>query len=317
MTPTMTPTMTRALTRAMTGSTQEARARLEPPAEALAVNYHMLRAASARHGRDPTHLGPAELAEVAREAERSRALEALVLASDEARGVRVPADELDAALEAIAARYADAAEMGKDLASNGLDRAALRAAVERELVFDAVLRRVANRHPAVTDDEVEAFYHRAPERFAKPERRTVSHILITVNEQFVENRRAAAARRIEAISAALDGRPQAFAQMARQHSECPTALQGGRLGTLPRGRLYPQLDAVLFTLAEGAISAPVESEVGWHLLHCERILDRVLLPLSEVRERIRALLTEHRHQKAQRAWIAQLRQANGPANPSR
>ena len=58
---------------------------------------------------------------------------------------------------------------------------------------------------------------------------------------------------IEAIRADLKG-PAAgssarFADLASRHSECPTALEGGRLGEVVPGQLFPSLDAALFALA--------------------------------------------------------------------
>jgi len=66
-----------------------------------------------------------------------------------------------------------------------------------------------------------------------------------------------------------------FADLALKHSECPTALQGGVLGIVPRGKLYPELDAVLFSLKVGAVSDIVESEIGFHLLLCKQKSEKV------------------------------------------
>jgi len=272
-------------------------------AEPFAYRYHLLRAATARYQRAPARLEAGELAEIRRQAQRSLTLEGRVLATPEAAAVSPSQAELDAALAEIAERYADPAELADDLARNGLDEATLRAGLRRELTFDAVMRRIGANHAAVTDEEVVAFYEAAPERFRRPERRAARHILITINEGFVENQRPAAQARIDALEARLRERPQAFADLARRHSECPTALEGGRLGVLERGQLYPELDAVVFALDEGAVSAPVESQVGLHLLLCERIEPSCTLPLARVRDRIRAHLAERRRRAAQRAWL--------------
>lgn len=292
----------------MTPSTVRQRATEDDRAQAY--RYHLLRVASERYQRDPAHLEPAELHQAERQAERTLTLEERVLGSTEAIGVIVSQDEIETGLATIAERYADAGEMAEDLACNELDQAALREGLRRELTFDAVMRRVGARHAPVTDDQVEAYYRRAPERFDQPERRTASHILITINEHYAENRRTAAQARAEELAAMLHARPAEFAELARAHSECPTALQGGRLGTVARGRLYPQLDEVLFALDEGQISAPVETEIGLHLLWCERIFPAAGQSLDQVRERLRTRLTEHRQRAAQQAWLAELERAS-------
>ena len=234
-------------------------------------------------------------------------IESLVLASQEARELAVSEQKVDAALGEIAARYASRGELLADLAANGLGEKGLRRALHRELLFDAVMARVGARHAPVSDVDVRLFYYLHGERFRTPERRKASHILVTINPDFPENTRAAALTRIEQALQSLAGQPRRFAEVARRQSECPTALQGGRLGHVVRGQLYPPLDQVLFRMGEGEISAVVESEVGFHLLLCEKIEPPRSLPLSKARPRIEVLLRERNVRSCQRAWIAELR----------
>jgi len=271
-----------------------------------AYRYHLLRAASARYRRDPAALDAAELAAVASRAEEALALERRVLATPEAAAVSISQGQLAEALTEIAARYATPDEMADDLARNGLDEAALTEAVRRELTFDAVLRRIGADQPPVSEEELLGVYEAAPERFTRPERRVARHILITINEDFAENRRPAVRQRLAAVATQLAEQRQDFGELARRHSECPTALEGGRLGALTRGQLYPQLDAVLFALDEGAVSDPVESDLGLHLLLCERIEPARAVGFDEVRDALRARLSERRRRAAQQAWLAAL-----------
>ena len=144
------------------------------------------------------------------------------------------------------------------------------------------------------------------------ERRTARHLLITVNDDFAENRRDLARARIEQLAEQMQGpaggRAQRFESLARQHSECPTALEGGRLGEVVPGQLYPALDAALFALGSGEIGGPVESELGFHLLLCERIQPGRSIPFTQARPQIRALLEERGRRNCQKAWIGGLRQ---------
>jgi peptidyl-prolyl cis-trans isomerase C len=85
-------------------------------------------------------------------------------------------------------------------------------------------------------------------------------------------------------------------------------MEDGKLGDIARGQLYPEVDAALFALEEGAVSAPVESEMGFHILLCERIEPARALPFPQVKDRIRAALEKRRRREAQRAWLAELRE---------
>jgi peptidyl-prolyl cis-trans isomerase SurA len=62
-------------------------------------------------------------------------------------------------------------------------------------------------------------------------------------------------------------RPDAhFAAIATQHSEDGSAQRGGDMGELGRGRLAPEYEAAAWDLAPGAISDPVETEFGYHVI---------------------------------------------------
>jgi len=277
--------------------------------------YHLLRAASERFGMAPGALSAAQRREVEHQARRTYEIERRVLASQEASSLVIPPALVETAVAQIRSRYPDGETFAADLGRNDLDPDTLAAALRRELTFDAVMQRVAARHPEVDEIDVRLYYELHPARFTSPERRLARHILITVNDAFPENRRDIALARIERLSDQLRGSrgvgATRFGALARRHSECPTALEDGRLGEVRRGQLYPQLDALLFRLAEGQAGGPVESELGLHLLYCERIHKERILPFSKAQDRIRRLLLERQRRDCQRAWLADLQGAGG------
>lgn len=281
--------------------------------EGAEYRYHLLRAATERFKCNIPALTPEQRAEAERQAGETFALESLVVDSDEAGAVVIPDAQLDASFGDIAQRYADDEEMAADLARNGLDAAGLRRALYRELVFDAVMQRVGAGHAPIDEHDEALFYELHRERFQRLERRTARHILITVNHDYAENTREAARARIEALADKLragrsDNLIERFARAARRNSECPTALEDGRLGTVSRGQLYPELDKALFAMEPGRFSGIVESPVGLHLLLCEAVEPASSLPLDQVRPRLREALEQRRRRDAQRAWLKALKQ---------
>ena len=283
-----------------------------PDRERAEYRYHRLRAASERFQRDFSTLDPSERSLVERQAERTFELESLVLATPEARDTQIPERRIEEAFDAIRRRYRDTAEFWDDLERNGLDETLLRQALRRELVFDAVMTRVGASAEPVSETDEQLFHELHRDHFIRPEQRVARHILVTVNESYAENSRAVARERIERIKSELDGHAELFGQLALRHSECPTAMEEGRLGTLPRGRLYPELDAVLFALAEGGVSDVVESEIGFHLLWCEHIELARVIAFDEARPRIRALIESRRQRERQKDWLRRLARVTGP-----
>lgn len=273
--------------------------------------YHLLRGALERFSKNLADLDDRQLAMAREQADRTWRLESLVVGSAEATEVVIPAEQVDEAYAEVAGRYSDADALRQDLAANGLDEPRLRQALYRELVFDSVLQRVAACRPAVSQIDARLYYELHPEKFAQPEQRAVRQILITVNDDFVENTRPAARARIGRIAAKLAVSPNRFADQARKHSECPSALEGGRLGTVARGQLFPQLDSALFAMPEGAISDVLETEVGFHLLWCEKIIAARTVPFSRAEAGIRQVLDKRNQRNCQKAWLKRLKESNG------
>ena len=57
-----------------------------------------------------------------------------------------------------------------------------------------------------------------------------------------------------------------FADVARQHSKCPSGRKGGELGEFSRGQMVPEFDKVVFTEALHKVHGPVKTQFGYHLL---------------------------------------------------
>lgn len=269
--------------------------------------YHILRAATEMFGRQPGELEASQLSAATQRAEQARALEDLVLASENGRRVTVPDVEVDDAVERIQQRFDDEIAFEQALLESGVAVRDLRRALWRELAFDAVMGMIGDEAEPVSDKEVEAYYTDNPKPFHRPEHRTVRHILITINDDYAENTAEQTALRINAIKDHLAQNPSDFATQANTHSECPSALEGGLLGHFPPGKLYSEIDEVLFTIAEGEVAGPVQTEAGLHLVLCEKIEPAAVITLEEAREKLRQHLTNKRRKARQQAWIKTLK----------
>ena len=57
-----------------------------------------------------------------------------------------------------------------------------------------------------------------------------------------------------------------FADVARQHSSCPSGRQGGELGTFGPGQMVKEFDEVVFSGELNTVLGPVQTQFGYHLL---------------------------------------------------
>ena len=269
-------------------------------------SYLRLKLSQELYRKPPSMLEPVERQRVDSVAARQRSIEQRILSSAEAAQVVLPASSLSQALAEVRGRYGSDEEFLADIESSGLDHEGLMSAIERDLKFDAILDGVSSRIADVSETDIEIFYLMHRDKFCRPETRTLRHVLVTINESLKGNDRASARRKIDNVRARLLKSPERFAELAMRYSECTTAMNGGLLGVVEKGQLFPELEKAAFALNVDELSRVVESPVGFHVIHCVAVESASEQPLAAVREKIRTHLIESRRRAAQKEWIATL-----------
>ena len=64
-----------------------------------------------------------------------------------------------------------------------------------------------------------------------------------------------------------------FAELAQQHSKCPSGQQGGGLGTFSPGQMVKEFDEVVFSAEIGKVQGPVQTQFGFHLVEVTHRVD--------------------------------------------
>lgn len=219
-------------------------------------------------------------------------------------GVEVTEKDVDQALEEVVeSRFdGDRKELEKALEEQGFTlesfRKTLAASVLSQKLFDAVTEDVA-----VTDDEVLLHYTQNQSRYSTPESRDVRHILIAekgADGQVDYAKSKAKADRIYAeLAAGAD-----FAALAREESQDPGSKDDGGKLTISRGQTVPAFDKTAFTLAVNALSKPVKTEYGYHVIQAlSPVRKAKVTKLDDVREAIRNTLLQERRNEVMREWV--------------
>lgn len=84
-------------------------------------------------------------------------------------------------------------------------------------------------------------------------RASARHILVSSEEQCQQLK--------DEIEAGAD-----FAELAKQHSSCPSGAQGGELGEFGPGMMVKEFDEVVFSAEVNKVQGPVKTQFGYHLL---------------------------------------------------
>ena len=61
-----------------------------------------------------------------------------------------------------------------------------------------------------------------------------------------------------------------FAEVAAQHSLCPSASKGGDLGEFTEGMMVKEFDDIVFNEAIAQVHGPVQTQFGYHLIEITR-----------------------------------------------
>ena len=101
--------------------------------------------------------------------------------------------------------------------------------------------------------------------------------------------------------------PERFAELAKAHSRCPSAEQGGNLGQITAGQTTPEFEQALFALEPGQLcEAPVATRYGFHVIRLERKHAGRTLPYELVADRIADYLRESVRRRADAQYVARL-----------
>ena len=57
-----------------------------------------------------------------------------------------------------------------------------------------------------------------------------------------------------------------FAEIAKQHSSCPSGRKGGELGEFGQGQMVVEFDEVVFSGELNTVHGPVQTQFGYHLI---------------------------------------------------
>jgi peptidyl-prolyl cis-trans isomerase C len=137
----------------------------------------------------------------------------------------------------------------------------------RTYISGAALQAVVSE--AVTDATIQAAYDAKYNGAAPLKEHHASHILVETEEQAKD------------LKTQLDGGAD-FAELAKAHSTDGSAAGGGDLGWFGAGMMVKPFEDAVIALQPGQVSAPVQTQFGWHLILLVETRNADAPPLAEV-----------------------------------
>ena len=176
------------------------------------------------------------------------------------------------------------------------------------LAYDMLVNKVAaqryeKRKKQLSDDEVRKFYEDNRQLFAQPESAKIGHILIKIPDDASDKKWEEAKKKLRKLRKSKDD----FRSLAKKHSQCTSAKQGGDLGFYFRGQLYPKLDTATFKLKVNEISQPVESHDGVHLIKLYEHRPQGFIPLfGEIKDQVEKVAKAEQAQRIYQEYVDEL-----------
>ncbi|MCF8085308.1 MAG: SurA N-terminal domain-containing protein [Desulfohalobiaceae bacterium] len=143
------------------------------------------------------------------------------------------------------------------------------------------------RYQEVEEGELRRYYERNRQDFQGEAEVKVRHILFSLEQDAEEKAVDEAQSRMLRLRDRIEAGEVNFAQAARQHSQGPSASEGGSLGWITKGDILPALREKTYSLEPGQISEPVRTRKGWHLIKVEDRREGGVKPFAEVKGTVR------------------------------
>ena len=170
----------------------------------------------------------------------------------------------------------------------------------------------------VTEEEARKYYDENPKQFETPEQVRASHILtkpvltdpnINPNVDPNEDKTKAMAKAREKAEDLLKQLKNGadFAELAKIHSNCPTAPQGGDLGFFPRGQMVPAFENTAFELEIGQISDIVETKYGYHIIKATDHKEASTIAFDQAKDNIIMQLMQNKQIELANGYLESLK----------
>jgi peptidyl-prolyl cis-trans isomerase C len=183
---------------------------------------------------------------------------------------------------------ANAAEAKKLAQAPGFDRrlAFARQKVLMETLMDQEMK------AAVSDAALKKLYDDSVARTKPDEEVRARHILVETEDKAKDI--------LAKLKAGAD-----FAALAKTESKDTGAADGGDLGYFTKDQMVSEFAETAFKLEKGALSAPVKTQFGWHIVKVEDKRTKPIPAFDAVKDQIESYLTR----RAQADLIGKMREA--------
>lgn len=177
-------------------------------------------------------------------------------------------DEVKVESEKLKKTIPEGKTFAEALQSMGTDEKSFMEDLASDVAIGKLFESMKKEAPALDEAALKKVYEENKDKFVVPDTAEASHILVRVAKDAKPEEVSAALEKAKVIRKEVAGKDEAtFKKVATEKSEDPSAkANGGSLGSFARGDMLPAFEEVAFKLKAGALSEPVRSDFGWHII---------------------------------------------------
>ncbi|HZJ99557.1 MAG TPA: peptidylprolyl isomerase [Tissierellaceae bacterium] len=208
----------------------------------------------------------------------------------EAKDINISDEEIEEDLEKMKEFYGSEEALENDLITYGLTLDDVKNNIKSNLEIELLLE----PYIEITDEEMKDYFEANKASFDQVEEVRASHILVETEEEALE------------VKGKLDDGDD-FADLAKEYSsDTANSESGGDLGYFDRNKMVDEFSEAVFAMEIGAISDPVQTNFGYHIIKLDDIVEAKEAVYEENTETIKDIIFQQKAQEAYMVWYAEM-----------
>lgn len=179
------------------------------------------------------------------------------------------------------------------LSKQNISEETLKKKIEDQLLIEKITSELFGAETLVSDEELKKYFNDHEQDFSRPERVHVFQIVVPTKEEALKLKQEISTDKIT------------FESAARQFSLSPDAAKGGDLGFFARNEKIAAFNEA-FSLKLGALSKPIQSRYGFHLLKVVEKQPAKRLTFLEAKQDIVKAIRKTKEIKVYKEWVSKL-----------
>ncbi len=221
-----------------------------------------------------------------------------------AMGLKVDKQEFVASVKKIKNRYKTKKNFQEALKVEEITLQEFEQRIEKDLLLRKIRQIEIEDKAKISDDEAKRYYEQNKASFLLPESIRLKHLVVKAEP----GKEDEAKKRIDDIAEKLRIGAD-FYEMAYKFSEDDYRVLGGDYGSVHRGQIIPELEAMAFEAKPNEITGPFRTSYGWHIIKVESKQAEQQLGFEEVKEKIKDRFYQKRRNERRQQFINDLKAA--------